>query len=220
MDMNAGSTADVTSSISHHDRQIAKSILAQFLELGAEGKGGSYALSEDQSSLFLLSLTTIAENIREIVNKQLIKELVDLNFVLQPNETYPQLKYGKIGTVQYKELADTLSTLLSSGALSIDEDLEDHIRSIFDLPKKVEEEGAEDMDETEEAEGLEDPEDEDPENDPEDPEDVDAEQEILDSEMENLKASEMERIYSENESAFEFAEYLEESSLFKTISSE
>lgn len=205
----------MTTSIAHHDRQIAKSILAQFLELGA-GEGGSYALSEDQSSLFLLSLTTIAESIREIVNKNLIKELVDLNFSLDENETYPQLKYGKIGTIKYKELADTLSTLISSGALSPDEDLEDHIRSLFDLPKKSEEDG-EDMGDDEMGD-LEDP--EDPENDPEDPEDVDAEQELLDAEMENLKASEMERIYSENESAFDFSEDLEESSLFKTLSPE
>lgn len=148
MDMNAGSTADVTSSIAHHDRQIGKSILAQFLELGA-GESGSFALSEDQSTLFLLSLTTIAENFREVVNNDLIKELVDMNFDMGPDDTYPQLKYGKIGAVKYTDLSTTIASLISSGAISSDFELENHIRTVFDLPKKVEEEEEEMTEDTE-----------------------------------------------------------------------
>lgn len=77
--MNAGSTSDVEKSIAHHNREISKNILAQFLELGTSG-GGSYALSEDQSSLFLLSLSSIASQICEQINRELIPELVDMNF--------------------------------------------------------------------------------------------------------------------------------------------
>lgn len=54
MDLKGGAAADASKSIAHHDRQISKSILAQFIDLGAESSGGSYALSEDQSSLFTL----------------------------------------------------------------------------------------------------------------------------------------------------------------------
>jgi len=44
--------------INHHDRQISKAFLAQFLELGAQ-KSGSYALSQDQTRLFTLGLEYI-----------------------------------------------------------------------------------------------------------------------------------------------------------------
>lgn len=85
--------------------------MAQFLELGATS-GGSYALSEDQSSLFLLGLGAAANFFAEVVYQDIIKELVDLNFNLIPGQTYPYLKYSKLGDVKYAELATTISTLV------------------------------------------------------------------------------------------------------------
>ena len=80
MDLKGGATSDPSKSIAHHDRQIAKSILAQFIDLGAESSGGSYALSEDQSSLFTLGLTAIANEFAEVVNQDIISQLVAYNF--------------------------------------------------------------------------------------------------------------------------------------------
>lgn len=137
--MGSGSVVDCEKSIAHHNREIAKNILAQFLELGA-GEGGSYALSEDQSSLFMLSLTAIAKQIAEKLNRELIPELVDLNFDIAENQSYPKICFNKLGEVDYTKLSSALSTLASAGMITPDEDLEDHIRKVFDLPKKSEEE--------------------------------------------------------------------------------
>ena len=65
MDMMAHSVRDVNPSIMHHNREISKSVLAQFLELGAStgsgGTGGSHALSKDHSELFLQAEEAVAE---------------------------------------------------------------------------------------------------------------------------------------------------------------
>ncbi len=145
--MGAATTADTEKSINHHNKEIAKNILAQFLELGGTGGGGSYALSEDQSSFFMLSLTAIAKQIAEKLNRELIPELVDLNFDIAPGQSYPKLCFNKLGEVDIAKLSTALSTLAGAGMITPDEDLEEHVRKIFDLPKKVEVEATGEVDE-------------------------------------------------------------------------
>lgn len=138
-DLKAGTTSKMEESIIHHNAQISKNILAQFLELGSEGKGGSYALSEDQSDLFLLSLSALAKQLSETLNRNLIKELVDLNFTLNEKQSYPKLKFNKLGDVDYGKLANALATVTGAGIVKPDADLEDYMRVVFDLPKKIKE---------------------------------------------------------------------------------
>ena len=137
MDLKSSGASDPSKSISHHDRQIAKSILAQFLELGADGGGGSYALSEDQSSLFTLGLTAIANQFCEVVNKELIEELVYYNFDLKANQTLPKLDFAKIGDVDYEKLTTAIDTVVSGGIVGVDDNLEDHVRDLMDLPDRT-----------------------------------------------------------------------------------
>lgn len=100
MDMMAGTTRDPQNSIAHHNRQIMKAVLAQFLELGSAGAtnsgGGSHALSKDHSDLFLQSIESIASSIASAINKYAIKQLVDLNF--DGVQKYPCLDFDGITT--------------------------------------------------------------------------------------------------------------------------
>src|SRR6185295_17978497 len=57
---HANTLKETKDMIDHHDRQISKSFLTQFLELGVQ-KGGSHALSQDHSKLFLLGLEYLAK---------------------------------------------------------------------------------------------------------------------------------------------------------------
>lgn len=124
--------SDLYESIKHHNREISKNILAQFLELW-DTESGSRALSEDQSSLFILWLNAIANQIAEVVNKYVIKELVDLNF--NNVEEYPVLRYQKLWEIDYEKISNTLSTLAAANIITVDKDLEDHVRELFDLPE-------------------------------------------------------------------------------------
>jgi len=49
----------------------------------------------------LVSLSAVAKQIAETLNRQLVKELVDLNFELKENQSYPELKFNKLGDVDY-----------------------------------------------------------------------------------------------------------------------
>lgn len=199
--MGASSVLDTEKSIIHHNTQIVQNILAGFLDLGKTGGGGSYALSEDQSSLFLLSLTALANQICDVFNRHVIPELVDLNFDVAEGQRYPKLTFQKLGEVKYEELASSLSTLTGSGLITPDFETEDHIRKLFDLPKKSEEEYEEDMDEMDEAGSLEEDAmgediDEGGEGEGGEPTDDEAaaDEASLDAEMEKLEASEMGKI--------------------------
>ena len=137
-DMKANTTKSPKEAIAHHNREIVLSVLAQFLELGANATG-SRALSEDHSSLFYLSLEAIAKQICDVMNNYAIPQLVDLNYTVKE---YPKLKFSKIGSVDANALSTAIQRLAQVGALTPDDKLERHLRSLFDLPEveEVEEE--------------------------------------------------------------------------------
>lgn len=134
-DMKAGSTKDPMELILHFDRQIVKAVLAQFLELGASGGSGSRALSEDQSSMFLLNLKATARYVAETIDKNVIRRLVDFNWIV---DKYPKLNFSEIGETDYTMLAQALSQFVTAGVVSPDKPMEKYIRDVMDLPELVE----------------------------------------------------------------------------------
>lgn len=131
MDMKGKQVRDPEKSIQHHNREIAKAVLAQFLELGATDSG-SRALSVDQTDLFLQSLEAVAGNIADVFNTYAIKQLVDLNF--DNVQEYPQLKAKGISRVDAKNVADAYQVLTNSGAIIASDQDEIHFREILNLP--------------------------------------------------------------------------------------
>jgi len=131
LDAKAGSNRQIMPAIAHHDRQISKNTLAQFLELGATSSG-SRSLSEDQSELFLLSLKAVARYIADTITNQVIKQLVDMNFYV---EKYPYLKFSNIDKTDVNMLSTALQRITQSGMLTYDPGLERHIRNEMGLPE-------------------------------------------------------------------------------------
>lgn len=141
MAMGASSTRDPESSIMHHNREIMKSVLAQFLELGAQSKGGSggaRALSQDHSEIFLKSIEAIANTIADEFNKNLIKELVDLNF--DGVENYPKLDYGGISSTDVATISAAYAQLVTAGGVKPIDDDEQYFRAMMGLPPLTQEE--------------------------------------------------------------------------------
>jgi len=136
-DMGGKQLRDPSPSIKHHDRQITKAVLAQFLELGG-GESGSYALSKDQSDLFLQSMEAVANEIADTFNKEYIRELVDLNF--DNVENYPTLDYSGISSTDVKGLAEAYQTLTNAGGIRRTPDDEQYFRGMLGLPEVTEEE--------------------------------------------------------------------------------
>lgn len=134
LDMNAKSTRDPKESIQHHNREIAKSVLAQFLELGATDSG-SRALSSDQSEMFLYSLEAVANNIRDVINTHAIQQIVDYNFDVKE---YPTLEYTGIAKTDVEKISNAYKTLIDSGAVIVGSNDEQYFREMLGLPEREE----------------------------------------------------------------------------------
>lgn len=138
MNMGAGTTRDPQNSINHHNKEILQSVLAQFLELGQTSSGGgSRALSEDHTDLFLNSLEAVANNLISEFNQDLIVELVDMNF--DDVEVYPKLDYSGITRVDASGLATTYKTLKDAGAITPIPEDEQYLRAAMGLSQRTQE---------------------------------------------------------------------------------
>lgn len=134
-------------SIKHHNKEISKNILAMFLDAGSDGVG-SYALSENQSNVFMYSLESVAKCVKGVLQKYLIKEIVDLNY--ETDGYYPTLEYDRIGEIDTEKTSDALMKLANAGLITPDFETEGYIREIMGLPPKSKDEEQEEPDETKE----------------------------------------------------------------------
>lgn len=138
LDMGAHTTKDPEKAIEHHDKLILLSGLTQFLNLGSSGStGGSRALSTDHSDLFLKGEEAVANNITDAINKQLIPELVDLNF--DGITVYPILDYSGIRKEDVAALGTAYSMLVTAGGLTPTDDDQQYLRGAMGLPPRTQE---------------------------------------------------------------------------------
>lgn len=124
-----GSLPDILEKVKYHDEQIGRSVLAHFLNLGSQT--GSWALGTTFADFFTLSIQAIAENIRETATRHIVEDLVDINY--GPDEPAPRIVFDEIGSRQASILS-AISSLISTGVLHADDDLEKFIRSALGLP--------------------------------------------------------------------------------------
>lgn len=135
---NTFDSSKIRETIKAENEEITFAFLANFLNLGSGGGGGSYALSSELSDFFTTSLEFIAEEIADAFNTQLIPALVKLNF---PNaESLIELAVSGIADKAGKEFAEVMELLVRSRVLTPDDELEDAMRKKFKLPPKADNE--------------------------------------------------------------------------------
>ena len=81
---------DILPLIQHHDAQASKSVLAQVLDVGVEGRTGSFNLSDTHFDIFIANLELMANYIANVFNTILIPKLIDWNF---GTKLYPTLNF-------------------------------------------------------------------------------------------------------------------------------
>lgn len=131
-DMMAKTNKDLDPAVSHHNREISKSVLAQFLDLGS-GPTGSRALSTDQTDLFLDSEEAMANTLVDAFNLA-IKELVDLNF--NNVEKYPKLSFAGISKTDVVALSTAYSAFVTAGAIKAGQNDEPYVRKLLGMPER------------------------------------------------------------------------------------
>lgn len=124
---------EVLPSIEHHNQQITRNILAQFLDMGGRSTGGSNALGSSAMDFFLNAIESIAGQICDALNKQLIKDLVDMNF--DDVHEYPTLRAVGIHETDLASLSGAAAQLAGAGLLTPDPDTEGTFRELMNLPQ-------------------------------------------------------------------------------------
>lgn len=119
-----GNPVDCMKSIEHHDMQIMLNILAPFMK--------SEGVAMEDAEMFLRATRYIASTVSDIMNKFVIKPLVDMNFA---RGGYPELKARRIGEDNEARVRSfTVRNYVGAGVIVPDEPLELYIRDELDLP--------------------------------------------------------------------------------------
>lgn len=129
---------DTNAIVGRHDRAIARTVLADFLFLGAD-KVGSFALSSDRTDLFAVALGGWLGEIASVLNRHGLTRLYKLNG-WDPSET-AEFVPGDLEEDDLQRFAEAVEKLVGVGFLTPggDED-EAHVRQLLGLPEKEEEE--------------------------------------------------------------------------------
>lgn len=124
-----GKVPDTDPMIRYHDEQMARAVLAHFLNLGTET--GSWALGSTFADFFTNSLNGVAQQLADVLNQHVVEDLVDRNY--GPTARAPRIVPAKIGA-QHPATAEAIRALLEAGAITADDKLEAHLRNLYGLP--------------------------------------------------------------------------------------
>jgi hypothetical protein len=128
---------DTDKVVARYDQRIAMTLLADFILLGHE-QVGSFALGSSKIDLFTTAIGQIAQSICDVFNQHAIPRLLKINGM--DVERRPKLAFGDIHQIDIAQLADFIQKASGSGALVVDEGLDEYLRQISGLPPKVESE--------------------------------------------------------------------------------
>lgn len=124
-----GKLPDTDKPIRYYDEQIARAVLAHFLNLGTET--GSWALGSTFANFFTESLNALAAHIADVLNQHVVEDLVDANW--GPTEPAPRVVAAAIGEEQ-PATAEAVKALIEAGLFAPDPALEAFMRAKYGLP--------------------------------------------------------------------------------------
>ena len=129
---NGNRNIDIDPIIKRYQHDIARSVMAEFLMLGGSSTG-SYAMSKSKTDLFLRSVESYINSIFDVINKQLVERLWQLNGLNY--DLMPKVVPGDVAPHDLKELGSYLRNL--NGAeinLSDQMDIVDALLNNAELP--------------------------------------------------------------------------------------
>lgn len=124
MSSNGSRNIDIDPIVRRYQHDIARSVLSEFLLLGSQG--GSYALSKSKTDLFLRALESYIQAIVDVLNKQLVERLWELNGLNYDN--MPKIVAGDVAPHDLREIAAFLRNLNGANI-----DVSNHPEVISDL---------------------------------------------------------------------------------------
>jgi hypothetical protein len=132
----SGNPVDALTSAVHHDNQIMKNILVQFINMGIESGGGGRATGATAFDMFMKAMRYVAQMVCDYFNLYLIPQLHAYNFL---TIKYPQMKVRNIGEVKdFQMWSAGIRNLMTSNGITPDMPTEQFLRQVADMPAKTE----------------------------------------------------------------------------------
>lgn len=128
----SGDLPDAEKAVRYHDEQIARSVLAHFLNLGTQT--GSWALGSTFADFFVMSLQNLAQTVADTATQHVVEDLVDLNF--GPDEPAPRVTFDPVGQ-NAAAIVQAVQMLIGAGAIFPDPALDGFVRDLVGLPPKA-----------------------------------------------------------------------------------
>lgn len=129
---------NISQVVDRYNKAMAMTCLADFLLLGQQAVG-SFALSSDKTAMFATALGAILKSIADVFNRYAIPRLLLANGF--KTEKIPELVPGDLESPDLIALGAYITALAGAGMpLFPDGKLEDHLRTLGNLPKKPEQE--------------------------------------------------------------------------------
>ncbi|RYF12124.1 MAG: DUF935 family protein, partial [Deltaproteobacteria bacterium] len=123
--------------ISRYDRNIARSVLADFLFLGDGASAGSWAMHSDKSALFLTTLQVFLTGVADTINRKAVLPLLKHNGFQMSKP--PRLEFGSLESKDIGALSDTILKLSQAGMpIFPNAETEAYVRQTVGLPEVVE----------------------------------------------------------------------------------
>jgi hypothetical protein len=127
-----GDLPDTDPALRYYDEQIARAVLAHFLNLGTQT--GSWALGTTFADFFTLSLQALGEQIADVANQHIVEDLVDWNW--GPDELAPKIVFDEVGA-KNESLVMAIKMLVDAGVIIPDRVTEEFVRQLVGLPAKA-----------------------------------------------------------------------------------
>ena len=115
-DLGAGTDTELLSLIQHHDVQMSKSVLSQVIDIGVEGRTGSFNLSDTHLDIFIMNLELISRRIADVINRDLIPRLIDWNF---GTGLYPRIEFTPFDSTNRKFLTDLFTRIAGARVINV-----------------------------------------------------------------------------------------------------
>ena len=131
-------TFNTSEIIGRYNKEIAMTVLADFILLGHEGVG-SFALSTDKTDLFAVALGTYLAAIEDVMNRYAVPRLFELNGMDLKN--MPKIKHADIEKPDLAALGTYIAAISGVGMpLFPNADLEKYLLKSANLPEPSEDE--------------------------------------------------------------------------------
>lgn len=129
--------------IDQKEQSIARSMLAQFMTI--QGKGGSYALSKNQSEVFINSLRGIMIQIQGIMNNEAIPRLFAINRegVTKGDHFLPKITFSEFVKDDVTEFFGALQKSIEMGVFEVTPQIQNKAAQILGVDNSGQKEGLE-----------------------------------------------------------------------------